>query len=91
VKWRSALNAGWDVEIDCTQIIADYLQSIPKPCVAGQQFRVPDDSVKTCCESEKRKIRDLIEHDVEERIVTTQHAFDVSAGVHFEREGLLHV
>jgi hypothetical protein len=33
----------------------------------------------------------LIEYDIEERIVATQDAFNVAASVHFEREGLLHV
>jgi hypothetical protein len=35
--------------------------------------------------------RNLIEHNVKERIIATQHTLNVAAGVHFEREGFLHV
>ena len=36
-------------------------------------------------------MQDLVQNDVEERVIATQYAFDVAAGVHFEREGFLHV
>lgn len=39
----------------------------------------------------QKKLQHLIKHDVEERIVATQNALDVSTSIHFKREGLLHI
>jgi hypothetical protein len=66
------------------------IQSIPEPFVGDPLFHVPDGCVNRRNENAMNAAR-LIEHDVKERIVATQNSFDVSASVHFEREGLLHV
>ena len=39
----------------------------------------------------KSKMHDLVQNDVEERVIATQYAFDVAAGVHFKGESLLHI
>ena len=74
------------------EVLSENLRSIPKACAAGQQFRVPDGSVKKRSQNPRSKqSADLVEHNVKKRVVTTQNALDVTAGVHFEREGLFHI